>query len=318
MAAGVVTAAFGGVVATGPAAHADVVTVNYSCETILGTQVGDVELTVEAPATAVVGDTVEVKVTPGPTPFTSPLDLPEGSVTATATAVISGAQTGTFELTGPANPEPIPANTPVTLQPLTGSFTVTSPGQVDLTPGNVTVTADVPLIGVLTVPCTLTSPAPVAASIQVQEPEPASVTVNYSCETILGTQVGDVELTVEAPATAAVGDTVPVTVTPGPTPFTSPLDLPAGSVTAVATAHLANAQTGTFEVAGQPNAEPIPANTPVNLGPLTGSFVATTAGQVDLVPGNVTVTANVPDVGVLTVPCTLTAPAPVAASVQVS
>ncbi|SHN46559.1 hypothetical protein [Cryptosporangium aurantiacum] len=160
-------AATGVAVLTGGPAHADTVTVNYSCETPLsGTVVGDVEVTVTAPATATVGETVEITVTTGPTPVTSPIDLAAGSVTPSAEGVVSGAQTGTVTVTGPANPETIPAGTPIQLPPMTGQLTLTAPGQVDLTPGTASAVAST-IFGTFTIPCTPTSPPGVAASIQV-------------------------------------------------------------------------------------------------------------------------------------------------------
>jgi hypothetical protein len=143
------------------------------------------------------------------------------------------------------------------------------------------------------------------------------ITVNYSCQTPLGVQAGDVQVTVTAPATAAVGEAATVTVSSGATPFTTPLDLPAGSVTPSGTVTVSGAQTGTLDVAGQPNAEPIPAGSAVPLSPMTGSLTLTTAGQVDLAPAAVTVALNIP-LGNFTISCTPTAPPPVGASIQVS
>jgi hypothetical protein len=148
-------------------AYADTVTVNYSCEIPLSAaQTGDIDVTITAPATAAVGDTVDLTVTTGPTPFVSPIDLAAGSVTATGDGTVSGAQTGTFTVTAPANTVTIPAGTQAQLEPMTGQLTLTSAGQVDLTPGNITFVAST-IFGTFSVPCTPTSPPGVAASIQV-------------------------------------------------------------------------------------------------------------------------------------------------------
>ena len=155
------------VLLVGEPASADTVTVNYACETPLsGTQTGDVEVTVTAPATATVGETVEITVTTGPTPVVAPIELAAGSVTPSAEGVVSGAQTGTVTVTGPANPEAIPAGSQVQLPPMTGSLTLTAAGQVDLTPGTASAVAST-IFGTFTIPCTPTSPPGVAASIQV-------------------------------------------------------------------------------------------------------------------------------------------------------
>lgn len=148
-------------------AYADTVTVNYSCEVpVLGTQTADVDVTIDAPATAAVGDTVTVTVTNGPTPFVTPIDLDANSVSSSEDLTVSGAQSGTITATGPANTDPIPANSSVSLPPGSAQLTLTSAGQVDIAPGVITATA-VTAFGTFAVPCTPTSPPAVAASIQV-------------------------------------------------------------------------------------------------------------------------------------------------------
>jgi hypothetical protein len=148
-------------------AHADTVSVNYSCQVPLsGTQSGAVEVTIEAPATAVVGDTVGITVTSSVSPVTTPLRLNRGDLTASGTVAVSGAQTGTVQVTGQPNTAPIPAGTRVQLPPMTGKLTLTGAGQVDLTPGTATAVART-FFGTFTIPCTPTSPPGVAASIQV-------------------------------------------------------------------------------------------------------------------------------------------------------
>ncbi|MFI5952551.1 hypothetical protein [Cryptosporangium sp. NPDC051539] len=148
-------------------AYAGTVTVNYSCEVPLtGTLTGDVDVTITAPATAAVGDTVEITVQTGPAPFTAPIDLEAGSVTPSIEVTVGGAQTGSVTAQGAPNAEPVPANTPITPAPMTGSLALTSAGQVDLSPGPITATA-VTIFGTFAIPCTPTSTPPVAASIQV-------------------------------------------------------------------------------------------------------------------------------------------------------
>src|SRR2546423_5067126 len=113
-----------GIAAAGGAA-ADPVTVNYTCESPIGRQTGDVAVTITAPATAAVGDTATITVTSGPTPFTTPLDLPAGSVTPSGTVTVGGAQTGSVDVAGPANADPIPAGSQVQLSPMTRPPTLT-------------------------------------------------------------------------------------------------------------------------------------------------------------------------------------------------
>ena len=161
------SAAIVAIVALPQTAYADTVTVNYSCEIPLtGTQTGDVDVTITAPATAAVGETVDVTVTTGPVPILPPIDLGAGSVTPSGEVTLTGAQTGTVAVTGTANPEPYPANQPVQLTAMTGQLTLTTAGDVELRPGNFSATA-VTIFGTFAIPCTPTSTPAVAAVITV-------------------------------------------------------------------------------------------------------------------------------------------------------
>jgi hypothetical protein len=164
LAATVLAAATAGITLFGSPAYADTVTVNYSCDTPIGTQTGDVDVTVNAPATAAVGDTVTVTVDTSAFPLSVPIDLAAGSITPSADLAVSGAQTGTLHVTGPANPDPVPAGGQVQLSELSGDLTLTAAGQTDLTPGNITsiVATD---FGTFTIVCTPTAAPGVAASI---------------------------------------------------------------------------------------------------------------------------------------------------------
>ena len=161
-----------------------------------------------------------------------------------------------------------------------------------------------------------------ASAALVLVPSPAladTVTVNYSCEIPLtGTQSGDVDVTITAPATAAVGETVDITVETGPVPILPPIDLDAGSVTPSGNVELTGAQTGSVTVTGTPNVDPYPANQPVQLAAMTGQLTLTTAGDVELRPGAFSAVATT-IFGTFTIPCTpTTPPAPVSAVITVS
>jgi hypothetical protein len=164
------TAASASVALFSTPAYADTVTVNYTCEVPLsGTQVGDVDVTITAPATATVGETVDVTVTTGPSPVIPPIDLDAGSVVPNGDVAVSGAQTDTLTVIGPANAEALPAGVAVQLPPMTGQLTLTTAGQVDLTPGAANGVATT-IFGTFTLPCVPTTPPGVAASIQVSDP----------------------------------------------------------------------------------------------------------------------------------------------------
>jgi hypothetical protein len=163
-ASALVAATAGMTLLAGAPAYADTVTVNYSCDTPLGTQTGDVDVTVNVPATAAVGDTVTVTVDTTAFPLSVPIDLAAGSITPSADLAVSGAQSGTLHVTGPANPDPVPAGGQVQLSQLSGDLTLTAAGQTDLTPGNIT-TSVATIFGTFTIVCTPTAAPAVAAAV---------------------------------------------------------------------------------------------------------------------------------------------------------
>ena len=145
-------------------ASAAAVSAPYTCTSPLGTQsvtiTGDLVADPD-PATAGAPVTFSLDVTD--LGLTAPLTIESWS--GTATLDVSGAETGQFELTGSGGP--IPANEPIT-GALSGTWTPAVAGTDEVTGGDVAITAQVTLLGAVSLDCTPDEPRPVAATLTVQ------------------------------------------------------------------------------------------------------------------------------------------------------
>lgn len=145
----------------GPA-MADPVTVGYTC-TGPGAPGGvqSLQVTMTAPASVSQGGTADLalEVT---TALTVPISVPANSVTGDMTIDVGGAGSGSVAATGFTNPESIPSGSTVTLTGGTASVRLDNPGTTTFAPGN----AAVHVFGV-TVDCTVSGTAPVAATTEV-------------------------------------------------------------------------------------------------------------------------------------------------------
>ncbi|MFJ2704295.1 hypothetical protein ACIO3R_13980 [Streptomyces sp. NPDC087428] len=84
----------------------------------------------------------------------SPADLPAGALKPSMQIVVGGADKGSVKATGPANPEPLKLNKPVSLTDMTGTYKPGASGKSTLTPGNLTI--DVTLgPSKINIPCTV-------------------------------------------------------------------------------------------------------------------------------------------------------------------
>ncbi|WP_030813903.1 hypothetical protein [Streptomyces sp. NRRL S-337] len=98
---------------------------------------GTTKVDVSAPATAKVGDEIEVvwKTVEGASKNPDILDLGKDTVQPTGTIKVAGAQTGDLAMQGPRQNPPIPKGAPMKLSDMTGKLKLTRPGEVTLTPG---------------------------------------------------------------------------------------------------------------------------------------------------------------------------------------
>ncbi|MCQ4084755.1 hypothetical protein NGB36_30330 [Streptomyces sp. RB6PN25] len=142
-----------------------------------------------------------------------------------------------------------------------------------------------------------------------------TVSVNYTCTgTGAPSGVTTSQITVTAPATAAVGSTVDLQVSLS-TAQTAPIALPANGVQGQVVINLGGASSGSVTATGLTDPSGIAAGSPVVLTGGTASVQLSNAGSVTFTPGNTTVTVS--EFGA-TVNCAVSGTAPVAATTQVS
>ncbi|WP_436850971.1 hypothetical protein [Streptomyces hokutonensis] len=104
---------------------------------------GTTKVEITAPATAHVGDTVDVvwKFTQAASKNPDIIDLPANSVQPSGTLKAGGAQTADIAMLGPRENPAIPKGGAMTLSDMKGTLKLTTAGEVTLTPGAYTVNA---------------------------------------------------------------------------------------------------------------------------------------------------------------------------------
>ncbi|MCG7210009.1 hypothetical protein [Streptomyces arenae] len=125
---------------------------------------GTTKVDITAPATAKVGDTVDItwKFVQAASKNPDIIDLPADSVQPSGTLKAAGAQSADIAMQGPRKNPAIPKGGDMVLSDMTGTLKLTSPGEVTLTPDAYTVNA----YGTNTV-CTPTGTVAKAATIEV-------------------------------------------------------------------------------------------------------------------------------------------------------
>ncbi|MGW0204359.1 LPXTG cell wall anchor domain-containing protein [Streptomyces sp. NPDC003233] len=121
-----------------PAAHADVVDVNYRCQTPIGVKsaVSPIDMTGVRS-----GSGYKITMSWQKGVSSSPVELGKGAMTPSASIVLGGADSGTLPVSGPANAAAIPANTPIKISDLSGTYTPKKTGKVTFTPGTLIIKA---------------------------------------------------------------------------------------------------------------------------------------------------------------------------------
>jgi hypothetical protein len=125
---------------------------------------GTTKVEITAPATAKVGDTVDItwKFVQAASKNPDIIDLPANTVQPSGTLKAAGAQTADIAMQGPRENPAIPKGGDMVLSDMTGTLKLTTAGEVTLTPGAYTVNA----YGTNTV-CTPTGTVEKAATIEV-------------------------------------------------------------------------------------------------------------------------------------------------------
>ncbi|MET9509888.1 peptidase [Streptomyces flavidovirens] len=136
----VLTAAVAGsvVLLAAPAAHADVVDVNYQCRTPIGNKGAVSPIDIKGVKS---GSAYKLTMSFQKGVSSSPVELGKGAMKPSAVIRLGGAESGTVPVSGPPNPAAIPANTPIKISDLTGTYTPAKSGKVTFTASVLTIKA---------------------------------------------------------------------------------------------------------------------------------------------------------------------------------
>ncbi|WP_327333762.1 peptidase [Streptomyces anulatus] len=126
------------VVAGAPAAHAGVVDVNYQCVTPIGPKGAVSPIDIKGVKS---GDGYKLTMSFQKGVSSSPVELGKGAMNPSAVIELGGAEQGKVQVTGEANSEAIPANTPIKISDLSGTYTPKKSGKVTFTAGVLTIKA---------------------------------------------------------------------------------------------------------------------------------------------------------------------------------
>ncbi|MEV6022707.1 LPXTG cell wall anchor domain-containing protein [Streptomyces sp. NPDC052036] len=136
-----------------PTARADVVDVDYRCQTPIGVKTAVSPIDIKGVRSGV-GYKITMSWQKGVS--SSPVELGKGAMNPSATIVLGGAGSGTMTVTGPANQTAIPANTPIKVNDLSGTYTPKKAGKVTFTAGVLSIKA----LGTTTTCSPTNSPGP--------------------------------------------------------------------------------------------------------------------------------------------------------------
>lgn len=121
-----------------PAAVAEVVNVNYTCDTPIGDKSAVSPIDIKGVKS---GSGYKITMSWQKGVSSSPIELGKGSMNPSATIKLGGADSGTLQVSGPANQAAIPENTPIKINDLSGTYTPKKSGKVTLTAGVLTIKA---------------------------------------------------------------------------------------------------------------------------------------------------------------------------------
>lgn len=288
---------------------------------------GTTKVEVTAPATAKVGDEVEVvwKFVQAASKNPDLIDLPANSVQPSGTLKAAGAQTADIAMQGPRENPAIPKGGAMVLSDMKGKLKLTKAGQVTLTP-------DAYAINVMSTDtkCAPTEAVNSAATINVtaggggtstptqtppqSTPPPSSgtnaggdnsganggddggqtdftgkeVQVPYKCKTPIGDKDATSPVQINAKKN---GGSYDLTVKFKKSVMDSPADIPKDSVKPSMEVALGGADKGTVHVEGPTNSGPIKSGDPIEVPDLTGTYKPGASGESTLSPGVLTVKA---------------------------
>ncbi|MFI6149061.1 LPXTG cell wall anchor domain-containing protein [Streptomyces sp. NPDC051109] len=121
-----------------PAAHADVVDVAYDCKTPIGDKSAVSPIDIKAVKE---GDGYKLTMSFQKGVSSSPVELGKGAMSPSAVILVGGAEKASVPVSGPPNPEAVPANTPIKITDLSGTYTPEKSGKATFTAGVLTIKA---------------------------------------------------------------------------------------------------------------------------------------------------------------------------------
>ncbi|MGW1807700.1 hypothetical protein [Streptomyces sp. NPDC002078] len=286
---------------------------------------GTTKVDITAPATAKVGDTVDVvwKFVQAASRNPDIIDLPANSVQPSGVLKAAGAQVADIAVQGMRTNPAIPKGGAMVLSDMKGSIKLTTAGEVTLTPDAYTVNAMS-----TDTKCTPKETVQKAATIQVtggdgggstssatptQSTPPTrsgtptqsatatatggsgqtdytgkEVQIPYACKTPIGDKNATSPVQINAKRN---GGNFDLTVQFKKSVMNSPADIPKGSVKPSMEVVLGGADKGTVHVEGPTNAKDIKSGDPIEIPDLTGTYKPGASGTSTLSPGVLTVKA---------------------------
>ncbi|MES5822049.1 hypothetical protein [Streptomyces sp. RG80] len=292
---------------------------------------GTTKVEITAPATAKVGDEVEVvwKFVQAASKNPDLIDLPANSVKPSGVLKATGAQTAGVPMAGPQENPAIPKGGAMVLSDMKGTLKLTTAGEVTLTPDAYTITAfstNTECAPTETVQPAATikvaagdgtsSPTPTPTDDPSDSPSPSdepsetdsgtpspSATESDGGQTDFTGKVVDIPYTCESPigtqkATSTIqidakkdGGNFGLTVQFKKSPMNSPANIPKDSIKPSMDVVLGGDDEGSVHVEGPTNAEDIKAGDPIEIPDMTGTYKPGATGESTLSPGVLTIEA---------------------------
>jgi hypothetical protein len=288
---------------------------------------GTTKVEITAPATAKVGDTVDVvwKFVQAASKNPNIIDLPANSVQPSGTLKAAGAQTAAIAMQGPRENPAIPKGGAMVLSDMKGTLKLTTPGEVTLTPDAYTVNAmstDTKCTPTQTVQkaatievsagggnTSSTTPDPTHSASQSASPTTSAsasasasdgtggdqtdftgkeVEIPYTCQSPIGEKKATSPIQINAKKD---GGSFDLTVQFKKSVMDSPAAIPAGSVKPSMEVTLGGADKGSVHVEGPTNSKEIKAGDPIEIPDLTGTYKPGADGKSTLSPGVLTIEA---------------------------
>ncbi|RFU83777.1 LPXTG cell wall anchor domain-containing protein [Streptomyces triticagri] len=121
-----------------PAAHAEVVDVDYQCKTPIGNKGAVSPIDIKSVKS---GSGYKLTMSFQKGVSSSPVELGKGAMKPSALIKLGGAESGDVPVSGPTNSEAIPANSPIKISDLSGTYTPKKSGKVTFTASTLTIKA---------------------------------------------------------------------------------------------------------------------------------------------------------------------------------